>query len=95
VKDFKGNYPVYVALVLKNFHLERLDAATSVPTLNRNNLVGHRVPISPTKAEQKAIAEALGTMDSEIALLESQLAKYRQIKQGMMQNLLTGRVRLV
>ncbi|MGH9850586.1 MAG: type I restriction endonuclease subunit S [Blastocatellia bacterium] len=34
-------------------------------------------------------------MDAEIALLEAQRAKYRQIKQGLMQNLLTGRIRLV
>lgn len=34
-------------------------------------------------------------MDTEIAVLEAKLAKYRHIKQGMMQNLLTGRIRLV
>ena len=34
-------------------------------------------------------------MDSEIELLEKKLAKYQQIKQGMMQELLTGRIRLV
>jgi len=34
-------------------------------------------------------------MDAEIAALETKLAKYKQIKQGMMQNLLTGRIRLV
>jgi type I restriction enzyme S subunit len=34
-------------------------------------------------------------MDVEITLLEAQLAKYRQIKQGLMQRLLTGRIRLV
>ena len=33
IKDFKSNHPAYVALVLQNFHLERLDAATSVPKL--------------------------------------------------------------
>ena len=46
-------------------------------------------------AEQRAIAQVLSDMDSEIELLEKKLAKYQQIKQGMMQELLTGRIRLV
>jgi type I restriction enzyme S subunit len=49
----------------------------------------------PPFHEQEAIATLLSAMDAEIALLEAQLAKYRQLKQGLMQNLLTGRVRLV
>ena len=48
----------------------------------------------PTLAEQKAIAEVLADMDAEIAALEAKRAKYEQIKQGMMQELLTGKVRL-
>lgn len=49
----------------------------------------------PILAEQKAIAKVLGDMDEEIAALEAELAKTRQLKQGMMQELLTGKVRLV
>jgi type I restriction enzyme S subunit len=49
----------------------------------------------PGKAEQVAIASILSDMDAEIETLETQLAKTRQLKQGMMQDLLTGRVRLV
>jgi type I restriction enzyme S subunit len=45
--------------------------------------------------EQHAIASILTDMDAEIAALEAKLAKCRQVKQGMMQELLTGRVRLV
>ena len=41
------------------------------------------------------IAEVLSDMDAEIAALEAKLAKYRRIKQGMMHNLLTGRIRLI
>ena len=48
----------------------------------------------PDPNEQTAIAAILSDMDAEIAALESKLAKARQIKQGMMQNLLTGRIRL-
>ncbi len=46
-------------------------------------------------AEQTAIAAILTDMDAEIAALEAKLAKARQLKQGMMQELLTGRIRLV
>ena len=46
-------------------------------------------------SEQKAIAEALSEMDSDIAALENKLTKYRQVKQGMMQQLLTGKIRLM
>lgn len=45
--------------------------------------------------EQKAIAEILSNMDSEIEALEQKLVKYRHVKQGMMQQLLTGKIRLV
>ena len=50
---------------------------------------------TPEKRERIAIAELLSNMDSEIEALEQKLAKYRQIKQGMMQQLLTGNIRLV
>ena len=46
-------------------------------------------------SEQKAIAEFLSTMNAEIQTLEQKLEKYRQVKQGMMQQLLTGKIRLV
>jgi type I restriction enzyme S subunit len=93
VSDFKGNHPAYVALVLRHFHLERLDAATSVPTLNRNNLVGYPIPYPPTKAEQHAIAEALSDADAFTGSLEQLIAKKRHIKQGAVQALLSPRDR--
>ena len=49
----------------------------------------------PKPEEQTRIANILSDMDAEIAGLETKLAKYKQIKQGMMQELLTGRIRLV
>ena len=49
----------------------------------------------PILAEQTAIAATLSDMDAEIAALQARLAKARQLKQGMMQALLTGRIRLV
>ena len=45
--------------------------------------------------EQIRIATILSDMDAEIAVLEKKLEKYRAVKAGMMQNLLTGQIRLV
>lgn len=51
--------------------------------------------LPPNLNEQVAIAQVLSDMDSEIDKLDQHLAKYKMLKQGMMQVLLTGRIRLV
>lgn len=48
----------------------------------------------PNSEEQKAIVSILSDMDAELEVLERKLSKVRDIKQGMMQQLLTGRIRL-
>lgn len=62
--------------------------------LSKRALLLLEFPI-PTKAEQTAIASVLSDMDAEIQTLEARLEKTKAIKQGMMQELLTGKVRLV
>ena len=52
------------------------------------------VLLPPTLAEQRAIAAVLSDMDAEIAALSRERAEAERIKQGMMQELLTGKVRL-
>lgn len=69
-------------------------SAGLIPGLSRSDLLDQEVPIPPTVAEQVAIADALSDADAEIALLRRRLTKARHIKQGMMQQLLTGRTRL-
>ena len=49
----------------------------------------------PSLSEQRAIACVLSSMDNEISAIQAKKAKYESIKQGMMQQLLTGRIRLV
>ncbi|MEO9079692.1 MAG: hypothetical protein ABI268_10310 [Rhodanobacter sp.] len=49
----------------------------------------------PSPEEQTAIATILSDMDAELAALENRRTKTRELKQGMMQALLTGRIRLV
>ena len=53
------------------------------------------INLPPTLTEQKAIATVLSDIDQEIEQLESKKAKYQELKQGMMQELLTGKIRLV
>jgi type I restriction enzyme S subunit len=65
------------------------------PGINGREYASLPISLPPTKAEQQAIAAILSDMDAEIAALEAKLAKARQIKQGMMQELLTGRIRLI
>ena len=64
-------------------------------TITLNNLNDIQLLIPPTKVEQTAIAKVLTTMDNEIEALEKERDKYKCIKQGMMQQLLTGKIRLI
>jgi type I restriction enzyme, S subunit len=67
---------------------------THMPRSDWNVIKNYEMRLPPIE-EQSAIAAILSDMDADIAALEEKLAKVRQIKQGMMQELLTGRVRLV
>jgi len=76
------------------FHLQHCGIATT--GYNRHfKFLKERPFVAPPLEEQTAIAKVLSDMDAEIEALEQQLAKTRALKQGMMQELLTGRVRLV
>lgn len=73
---------------------DKLATGMKVFGVSRNNLKKVLIPLPPTKAEQKAIAEALSDADALIASLEQLIVKKRCIKQGAMQELLTGKRRL-
>lgn len=66
-----------------------------MPTLNRNDAHAFKILVPEAKAEQTAIAAILSDMDTDITELETRIGKVRQVKQGMMRELLTGRTRLV
>ena len=74
--------------------LQRLGAGTKVFATNRAHIASAEIRLPPVE-EQTAIAQVLSDMDAEIAALEARRDKTRAIKQGMMQQVLTGRVRLV
>lgn len=74
--------------------LEALLTGSNYPAINSGDVRALEISF-PEYEEQTAIAAVLSDMDAEIAALEEKLAKARAIKQGMMQELLTGRIRLV
>lgn len=95
VTNFKGNSPKFIFYLLSGLALDRFSTGSGVPTLNRNDVHSHRVLFPQMQAEQTAIAAVLSDMDAELTALEARRDKTRAIKQGMMQELLTGRIRLI
>ena len=79
------------------FHNQMLPFITGikVSSISKANISTLVLKYPTLIEEQQAIAQVFSDMDNEIAQLEKKLAKYQQIKQGMMQELLTGRIRLV
>ena len=71
-----------------------MNEASGVPSLTSKNIEEVLLRM-PSKPEQTAIATVLSDMDTEIQTLETKLAKYRHLKTGMMQQLLTGKIRLI
>ncbi|WP_439147480.1 restriction endonuclease subunit S [Vibrio sp.] len=86
----------YFYIYFSNYFYDRIMSMTAKSSVDsvRREMIAEMPIYLPSKAEQKAIATILSDMDSEIQTLEQRLAKTRQIKQGMMQELLTGRTRL-
>jgi len=88
----------YILYFMSNFFgpyaLENTVKAT-VDSLRLPTFQNFVIHLPPTIEEQEAIAEALSDMDAEITALEQLLEKTKAIKQGMMQQLLTGRIRLM
>ena len=72
----------------------QMTAKSSVDSVRREMIAKMPIPLPPTKAEQEAIAEALSDTDALIESLEQLIVKKRHIKQGAMQELLTGKKRL-
>ena len=75
-------------------YISNLLAGSSINNLSPGSIESLEFQIPPT-SEQSAIAAVLLNMDSELNSLENRLKKTRAIKQGMMQELLTGRTRLI
>ena len=91
-KDELYNFFLFYLLVYRG--LDSVADTTSIPQINNKHILPFVIQF-PVESEQTAIATILSDMDTEIQTLEQRLSKTRHIKQGMMQELLTGRIRLV
>jgi type I restriction enzyme S subunit len=94
VTSFKGNFPKFIYFLYMYIGLDRFGTGSGVPTLNRNDVHSYQVAMPSRIAEQTAIASVLSDTDALIENLENLVAKKRAIKQGTMQQLLTGKKRL-
>jgi type I restriction enzyme, S subunit len=98
VRIVYDSVPDFIQRVLSSREVITAIASSSVGTTmtNLNQGVLRQVRLRlPTPAEQTAIAAVLSDMDAELSTLESRRDKTRALKQAMMQDLLTGRIRLV
>lgn len=75
--------------------IQGLRVGSGLPNVQKTALAGFKLHIPSAPAEQAAIAAVLSDMDAELAALEARRDKTRALKQAMMQELLTGRTRLV
>lgn len=66
----------------------------TINQITNKDMARFQIPLPPLEEEQRAIATVISDMDAAISALETRRAKTQAIKQGMMQQLLTGRVRL-
>jgi type I restriction enzyme S subunit len=85
----------WLAYVLGRMNLNQYSESSAQPGLSVSKILKLDITAPLTKVEQSAIAEVLSEMDAELAALEQRRDKTRALKQGMMQELLTGRIRLV
>jgi len=84
----------FIYYLFLNIQLGKLVSTTALPSLNGREIAELEFGI-PEFEEQTAIVQILSDMDAEIEALEKKMEKYKMIKQGMMQELLTGKTRLV
>lgn len=100
IKPIQEAYdPTFVYYILSSFvfkdFLDHLSAGSTIIHLYQKDINKFEFLVPPTVEEQTAIASILSDMDSETEELEQKLNKTIKLKQGMMQQLLTGKIRLV
>lgn len=92
--SYENNF-LYHLLVGFESQWFKLSKGSTFDSINSDEIKSLSIAIPVNKEEQKAIAQVLSDIDTEITALEKRRAKTQAIKQGMMQELLTGRTRLI
>lgn len=94
VKDFKNNVPKYIFYLILSMNFERYYAGTTVPTLNRNDIHKLKVMIPKISEEQQKIVSILDAINKIIKDKKDKVYALERLKKSLMQNLLTGKVRV-
>jgi type I restriction enzyme, S subunit len=96
IRPINNDEPKYLRLQINSHqdHFRMRGQGTSQRHIYKRDIDELVIPMPPERSEQSAIANILSDMDSEIDYLEKELVKYQQVKIGMMQQLLTGKIRI-
>jgi len=97
-EEFKVKFDTYFFMLLIHILFEKEKETAPggiIKTITKAALTNFVISYPKSITEQSRIATILSDMDDEIIALEAKLDKYRKLKIGMMQNLLTGKIRLV
>ena len=86
---------LFYKMSFEESRLNEMATGTTISYLSREQFEKYEITTPSTEEEQTAIANVLSSMDKEIETLNTKLEKYRNLKTAMMQQLLTGKIRLV
>ena len=86
---------LYYLMTAQKTSLVALCAGSTFLEIGKKQLSGYMIKLPKDRVEQEAIAAVLADMDAELAALETRRDKTHDLKQAMMQELLTGRTRLL
>ena len=92
--DFKTNREFTYRIINRNPYYLAFDDGIKQTNLRKQDVLNCPIAFPPTLAEQQRIAKALSDVDALISTTETLIQKKKNIKQGAMQNLLTGKKRL-
>ena len=92
--SFKECYPKFIYYKFLTIDWQSYNEASGVPSLTADIIGRISLEVPMNVAEQQAIANLLSEQDAAIAALEAKREKYARIKEGMMRDLLTGKVRM-
>ncbi|UMB59990.1 restriction endonuclease subunit S [Lutibacter sp. A80] len=91
--SFKGVIPFYIYVVFQSINWRKHSEATGVPSLSRSIIEPLKI-LLPPMIEQSKIVEILTSVDEKLEVLSEKKTTYQELKKGLMQQLLTGKVRV-
>ncbi|MFX4236446.1 restriction endonuclease subunit S [Aliarcobacter butzleri] len=91
--DTVDNRFIYLQIKIREDSLKALSSGTSTKTITKNDVKGFKIALAPYE-EQKQIAEILLTVDNKLENLKEKKQYFEELKKGLMQKLLTGKIRV-